>query len=127
MATMQRDYITTMDPEQRLGITDEHIRSARPFEGHGPDYLSWPDHLWKDKSRGVPNEEIEKNAYHILYLADIMRREGRWIGPPLRLWDGDTLVNEGNHRFRAVKFLRAVHGVEIEVPIDPERVPRPAR
>jgi hypothetical protein len=89
--------------------------------------LRWPDHLWRDKAKGIPNEEIEKNAYHIRYLADIMREKSQWIGHPLRLWEGDTHVNEGNHRYRAVKFLRVAQGIEIEVPIDPIRVARPSR
>ena len=83
---MATDYITTLDPVHvRLKVTDEDIANAEPFEGHGPDFLGWPDHLWKDRSTGIPNEEVEKNAYHVKFLAERMRTEGRWIGPALRL------------------------------------------
>jgi hypothetical protein len=124
---MPADYITTLDPVHAwLKITDDDICNSELFEGHGPVFLKWPPHLWRDWSKGIPNEAVDKNAYHVKYLAEIMRAEGRWIGPPLRLWEGaPDQVEDGNHRYRAVQYLRDRLGISIEVPVDEHRVPRP--
>jgi hypothetical protein len=121
------DYVGSFDASDGwVKITDDDISRAVRFDGHAPEYLSWPDRLWADIAIGRPCLDLGKNAYHVLYLADAMRRAGKWIGPPLVLWDeshpgGRARIADGNHRYRAVQYLRDRHGLDIHVPVNPRR------
>ncbi len=104
-----------------LKISDEDITRAVHFDGYGPEYLNWPDHLWKDRPNGIPDHDIGHNAWHIKRLAEAMRRAGQWVGEPLQLYDCGKCVREGNHRYRAVQYLRDV----LQITIRPEVCPTP--
>jgi hypothetical protein len=118
------DYVTTMDPYRGgLKITNQDIFRAVPFPEHGPEYLRWPDHLWKDRTMGVPDHDIGHNAWHIKYLAEQMIEASGWIGNPLQLYECAKCVCDGNHRYRAVQYLREVQCIVIEPDIQPGLYP----
>ena len=87
-----------------LAIASSLIREAVKFDGWTEDYLSWPPEHWKDRVKGVPSHDPDKNAYHIRYLAEVMEQTGGWIGRELEARSSGYLI-EGHHRLRAAKFL----------------------
>ncbi len=93
-----------LDPGGTLGVTDEQIQSATPFDGYKDDYLSWPKALWKDVEKGVPCHDLDKNAFHVLHLAGEMSTNQRWVGRHLEINQNGYVV-DGHHRIRAVKYL----------------------
>ena len=95
-------------------ITDKEIDSALPFIEHDAEFSIW-GHL-----TGSPNWDKSKNAYHIKYLADIMEKKG-WIGPPAQIWIGPYREGQplsGNHRIRAIKYLKKIKNITIPMKIE---------
>jgi hypothetical protein len=88
--------------------TDAMIESAPPFPHHGPAYLLWP----------TPDGNLDidpmHNAYHVRWLADRMEACGAWIGGPLTVYGCGRHIADGNHRFRAWRWLLE-RGVDVGV------------
>lgn len=89
------------------GIPDEIIDRAAPFEDHNPRYLQWPAKYWTIPGK-VPDHNIERNAWHVKYMAAQMILAGnKWISRPLSVFPCLLHVQDGNHRFRAYKWLQS--------------------
>jgi len=95
------------------GISDEVIDKATPFKDHTPEYLKWPEKYWVTSK--VPDQDIDRNAWHVKYLAAKMIIAGnKWIGSPLLLFPCLLHIRDGNHRFRAFRWLQSKN-IQIEV------------
>jgi len=91
-------------------ITDEQIEQSKLFDGWHSDYSSNP--TWS-------HTNLNKNAYHIKYLAEVMLEKKVWIGLPIDYIINDNhKVNDGNHRLRAVQYLKRKYNLEIDIPIN---------
>ncbi|MDB5387361.1 MAG: hypothetical protein JWM11_3007 [Planctomycetaceae bacterium] len=110
------DIVNYYDPSGTLGLSDERIQSAVPFEGYCQRYLDWPKIFWENPELGIPCHDLDKNAYHVLRIADQMEAGGlAWIGGELELHlNGE--ITEGRHRLRAVRFLFESRGIVIPEP-----------
>lgn len=85
-------------------ISDNEIDNAILFDGWCNDYLSWPTSLWENYAAGIPSSNLNANAYHIKYLASKIAEAGAWVGRPIEFYPNGH-VREGNHRYRALKYL----------------------
>lgn len=89
-----------------LPITDQMIRESVFFEGWHPDYLRWP------RINGAYDHIPEHQAFHIRYLAGEMLKLGRWLGEKPLLYSCGCCM-DGNHRLRAVQFLKPIMAIDI--------------
>lgn len=123
--TCAYDFVSNYDVEGgTIPITDERIKMSQPFEGHHPEFLKWPDCLWRDRGADVPCSDPDKNAYHIRFLAETMQVAEKWIGCPLAPYKTGRRVQDGSHRLRAAKYLRS-KGMTLEIPFNRSDKPYP--
>jgi hypothetical protein len=87
-------------------MTDEQIANAEEPIGYNPDYHKWPEGSWDD---------WRFHAYHIRHCASAMKAADKWVGSPAFLYKNGQV--NGNHRLRAVGFLKRMLGIEIIVPV----------
>ena len=86
-------------------LTDAQILSAERPDGYDADYMKWPDGAYA---------RWGFHAYHCRQLIGAIRAARAWVGPPLLLYDDGQV--DGNHRLRAVLYLRG-QGMVITVPV----------
>ena len=60
----------------------------------------------------------------ITKLANDMRYWKCWLGPPVTIYPNLGNRYDGNHRVRACKYLESVFGMQIQIPLRFDSVPK---
>lgn len=90
-------------------ITDEEIDEAKPFSDHQAKFVDWAKWYWETEEGKKAKMPVAENAWHIKYLAGIMISNNGWVGddvPKLSITDDGFVTPHGNHRIRALQWLR---------------------
>lgn len=112
---MMYQLISTMDPiHGGIKVTDTDITKSLAFTGHCGEYLKWPEELWV-KPGHIPDENVARNAYHVLYFVNVMREKLLWIGTPIQIYSCWRHIRDGNHRYRATQYLWDTLGVSVSL------------